>query len=105
VAIIIFDSQFDESSGVLRNVFGLPDAEKLEQKIANYSAARVLQLLKAPLQGRFDIQHLRRIHQHIFQDISRGPATFEKSPLRAPTRSDFRRRSFSSPRWKLFSPR
>jgi len=69
VAIIIFDSQFDESSGVLRNVFGLRDAVKLEQQIANYSAVRVLQLLKAPLPGRFDIQHLSRIHQHIFQDI------------------------------------
>jgi cell filamentation protein len=69
MGVIVFDSQFDESAGVLRNSFGLRDAEKLEQKIANYSAIRVLELSRQPLIGKFDIAHLRRIHQHIFQDV------------------------------------
>src|SRR4051794_39715967 len=57
------------NAGVLRNSFGLRDAAKLEQKIANYSAITVLELSRQPLTGNFDIAHLRRIHQHIFQDV------------------------------------
>jgi len=69
VAVIIFDSQFDESNGILRNKFGLRDARELERRIASLSATRVLELSRAPLTGKFDIQHLRRIHQYIFQDV------------------------------------
>jgi cell filamentation protein len=69
MGVIVFDSQFDESAGVLRNSFGLRDVEKLEQKIANYSAIRVLGLSRQPFTGKFDIAHLRRIHQYIFQDV------------------------------------
>jgi cell filamentation protein len=69
VPVILFDSQFDDSNGVLRNCFGLRDATKLEKNIANYSAARVLELSKRPIAGKFDIAHLRRIHHYIFQDV------------------------------------
>jgi cell filamentation protein len=69
VAVIVFDSQFDESNGILRNTFGLRDARELERRIASLSAMRVLELSRAPLKGKFDVQHLRRIHQYIFQDV------------------------------------
>src|SRR6185312_211249 len=69
MAVIVFDSQFDESHGILRNKFGLRDARELERRIASLSATRVLELSEAPLKGKFDIQHLRRIHQYIFQDV------------------------------------
>lgn len=69
MAVIVFDSQFDDTNGILRNTFGLRDARELERRIASLSAMRVLELSRAPLKGKFDIQHLRRIHQYIFQDV------------------------------------
>lgn len=66
---IIFDSQFDERHGVLRNTRGIKDHSVLEDAIASQSFLRVLELEKHPILGHFDIAHLRAIHRHIFQDI------------------------------------
>jgi len=69
VGVILFDSQFDDRHGVLRNTKGLTDAARLEAFIARQSYMRVAELERSPLSGNFDIQHLRRIHQYIFQDV------------------------------------
>ncbi len=69
MAILLFDSQFDDKHGVLRNKLGITAAHKLEPHIARLSFQRVLELETAPLPGRFDIPHLRAIHHAIFQDI------------------------------------
>jgi len=69
VGVVLFDSQFDDRHGVLRNTKGLSDAARLEAFIARQSYMRVAELERSPLSGNFDIQHLRRIHQYIFQDV------------------------------------
>ena len=69
MGVILFDSQFDDRHGVLRNTKGLSDAARLEAFIARQSYMRVAELERSPLSGNFDIQHLRRIHQYIFQDV------------------------------------
>ena len=69
MGVILFDSQFDDRHGVLRNTKGLTDAARLEAFIARQSYMRVAELERSPLSGNFDIQHLRRIHQYIFQDV------------------------------------
>jgi len=69
VGVVLFDSQFDDRHGVLRNTKGLTDAARLEAFIARQSYMRVAELERSPLSGNFDIQHLRRIHQYIFQDV------------------------------------
>jgi len=69
VAVIIFDSQFDDRHGVLRNTRGLTNSAKLEDLIARQSYLRVLELEASPIAGNFDIRHLRSIHKHIFQDV------------------------------------
>ena len=69
MSVLLFDSQFDDRHGVLRNTKGITDAAKLEAFIARQSYMRVAELERSPLPGNFDIQHLRRIHQHIFQDV------------------------------------
>ena len=69
MGVLIFDSQFDDRHGVLRNTKGLTDAARLEAFIARQSYMRVAELERSPLSGNFDIQHLRRIHQYIFQDV------------------------------------
>ena len=69
MGVVLFDSQFDDRHGVLRNTKGLSDAARLEAFIARQSYMRVAELERSPLSGNFDIQHLRRIHQYIFQDV------------------------------------
>jgi cell filamentation protein len=63
------DSQFDERFGILRNKLGCVTAEDLTRKASEYATARLLQLTDSPINGRFDIPHLRAIHRHIFQDV------------------------------------
>jgi cell filamentation protein len=69
VAVILFDSQFDDEQRVLRNTLGIRDAATLEPHIARLSFQCVLELEAKPIPGNFDIRHLRAIHHHIFQDI------------------------------------
>ena len=69
MAVILFDSQFDDQHRVLRNKLDIRDPELLEPHIARLSFQRALELEASPLTGNFDIQHLRRIHQYIFQDV------------------------------------
>lgn len=69
MAGLIFDSQFDERHGVLRNTRGLTDHAALEDAIASQSFLRVLELEKHPIIGHLDIAHLRKIHHFVFQDI------------------------------------
>jgi len=69
LAVVLFDSQFDDRHGVLRNRLGITDAAQLEPHIARMSFIRVAELEERPLPGNFDIPHLRAIHRHIFQDV------------------------------------
>jgi cell filamentation protein len=64
----IYDDHFDEQHGVLRNKLGIVDASFLEKLIADVSHARLVELSKTPVKGKFDIAHLRAIHRYIFQD-------------------------------------
>jgi cell filamentation protein len=69
VGVLIFDSQFDDRRGVLRNTKDLTDPVELEAFIARQSYMRVAELERSPLAGNFDIRHLRLIHKYIFQDV------------------------------------
>jgi cell filamentation protein len=69
MAVVLYDAHFDDAHRVLRNKLGITDAELLEPHIARLSFQRVAELEEHPLPGNFDIQHLRRIHHHIFQDV------------------------------------
>lgn len=52
------------------------------------SHARLLELHLAPIQGRFDVQHLRAVHRHIFQDFpTHGIAGVTPGALRPPVPS------------------
>lgn len=54
---------------VLRNRKGLRDLIELERFEAQATALRIAQLENAPVQGSFDLDHLRSVHRHIFQDV------------------------------------
>lgn len=54
---------------VLINNFGEHDPKVLSQLEGMCTAARIVDLLKKPVSGNFDLTHLKKIHHYIFQDI------------------------------------
>lgn len=56
-------------SDVLINKLGIHDQERLQNVERNITARRLLQLYDHPLKGNFGYNHLKRIHQFIFQDL------------------------------------
>ena len=54
---------------VLINNFNEHDPRLLSQYERMYTGARIIDLLKKPIQGKFDLTHLKAIHKYIFQDI------------------------------------
>ncbi len=56
-------------SSVLKNKLGIHDKEQLLMAEIRLVAIRLYQLQEHPIQGNFDLNHLCRIHGHIFQDL------------------------------------
>lgn len=63
------DPYLDPQSGILLNKFGLTDQASLDRAEANVVAMRSILLQGNPLKGNFDFQHLKQIHQYLFQDV------------------------------------
>ena len=57
------------NTDVLINKLDIKDKELLEEADALYSAQRLLELEAEPIEGNFDLQHLKKIHYYIFQDL------------------------------------
>jgi len=62
------DSGYPED-GVLKNLFGIRDAQALEQLEAGVCALRPVELEKTPFPARFDLGYLRDIHRSLFSDL------------------------------------
>ncbi|HEV8146664.1 MAG TPA: Fic family protein [Bryobacteraceae bacterium] len=54
---------------VLKNLPELREADALATFEAQATANRIRKLIRKPLQGKFDVAHLRAIHRYIFQDV------------------------------------
>ncbi len=54
---------------VLVNLLDERDPERLARYERIFTAARIADLLEKPLRGDFDLEHLKRIHHYIFQDV------------------------------------
>lgn len=54
---------------VLRNKPGLRDSEALRRFEYEQTASRASELQGTPVPGKFDLQHLKAIHKHLFQDV------------------------------------
>jgi cell filamentation protein len=63
------DSYVYPNTGVLRNKANIHDQAGLDAFEADATAVRLLELVGDPLQGNFDLDHLRAIHRHLFQDV------------------------------------
>lgn len=56
-------------TGVLINKLNIKSQKDLQLAESEYSANRLYQLRTTPIKGNFDLEHLKKIHKHIFQDI------------------------------------
>ena len=57
------------NSRVLRNKLGIRDFDKLYDRERDLANLRARELFEAPIQGRFDFDHLLAIHKYLFQDV------------------------------------
>ncbi len=57
------------NSDVLINKKNIRDKQRLNEAEIQYTARRIMELQRNPIRGRFDLDHLKHIHGHIFQDL------------------------------------
>ncbi len=57
------------NSDVLINKLNIRDYNLLEEADSRYSTQRMLELQTNPIEGNFDLDHLKNIHYYIFQDL------------------------------------
>jgi cell filamentation protein len=54
---------------VLKNLRDIRDPDILARFEAEATSRRIVQLINAPVPGRFDTAQLKAIHKHVFQDV------------------------------------
>jgi cell filamentation protein len=59
----------DQATGTSYNKLGIADRAELAKVEYALTDLRIAELKLSPLKGDFDLQHLRAVHRHIFQDI------------------------------------
>lgn len=63
------DHYLDPETGVLKNKLGIKDEEELKEAEASLVAWRSFQLAENPIEGCFDLDHLKAIHKRLFCDV------------------------------------
>lgn len=58
-----------DGTDILINLYGLRDDQELKKLERVLTAVRLSDLLRHPLPGAFDLDHLKRIHYYLFQDL------------------------------------
>ena len=56
-------------TAVLKNKAGITDQDLLDEYEGDFTAVRLLELTQDPVEGSFDLAHLCKIHQYLFQDV------------------------------------
>ena len=56
-------------TAVLKNTAGITDQDQLDEYEGDFTAIRLLELTQSPVAGSFDLTHLCKIHQYLFQDV------------------------------------
>jgi fido (protein-threonine AMPylation protein) len=60
---------YRDDNGVLHNQLGITDARQLHEVEYQLTRIRALELQVEPIPGNFDLDHLKAIHTHLFQDV------------------------------------
>ena len=56
-------------SAVLKNKAGITNQDLLDEYEADFTAICILELAQAPVEGNFNLTHLCKIHEYLFQDV------------------------------------
>ncbi len=64
-----WNGYLDPSTGILRNLVGAQTWDELHQRENAYVEYRALELRARPVPQTFDLDHLRALHGHLFQDV------------------------------------
>ena len=69
-----YDYEWDEEycypdSHVLINRLGITDSEALSAAEREITSLKLAMAMQKPIKGRFDLQHLQKIHKYIFGDV------------------------------------
>lgn len=57
------------NSRTLKNKLGIHDSDRLCDRERDLSNLRAIELLNEPIIGYFDFEHLKKIHEYLFQDV------------------------------------
>lgn len=63
------DPYLDPTTGLLRNTVGATTQSTLDEAEGDLSFARLVQLMEQPVEPTSDLNELRAIHGHLFQDV------------------------------------
>ena len=56
-------------TAVLKNKAGIKNQDLLDNYEADFTAIRILELSQTPVEGNFNLAHLCKIHEYLFQDV------------------------------------
>ena len=65
----LWNSYFFPNTETLRNKLNIYDKEELQEKEAEITFERLVELYENPIQGNFDEEHWKQIHRYIFGDL------------------------------------
>ena len=60
---------YTDPSGVLKNKFGITDQAQLDKVESTFAAIRSAEMQQKPIQGNFDLAHLKETHKRLFGDV------------------------------------
>ncbi len=63
------DPYLYDDSDVLKNKLNITDQDRLEEAEADYVVYRLKDLAINPLQGDYQVEHLLKMHEYLFQDL------------------------------------
>lgn len=64
-----WEDYFQPNSSVLCNIPGLTRQEDLTLYESTMTLQRITELIRSPIQGKFDYEHMKAIHRYLFQDV------------------------------------
>jgi cell filamentation protein len=63
------DHYTDPRTGILKNLLGIAKEAELEKAEATFASIRSYELAQNPIEGKFDLEHLKAIHRYMFKDL------------------------------------
>jgi cell filamentation protein len=76
-----YSDNFYPGTDVLQNKLGIENQKELSEHELFSSTLRSIELQKNPIEGSFDKEHLRKIHEHLFQDTYSWAGEFRDSSM------------------------